>query len=191
MKASHRYVMISGIPGCGKTTLGRALAQHLDAPYLDKDAFLEALFEESGCPDEETRQRLSRLADRRFKTAALGHPLAVLDSFWRNPSAKTNSGTPSSWLTGREIGSVEVCCSCPPALAAIRFLERRRHDGHFDSAWDHGSLVAQSRQLMSAFPLRVGATFEVDTTDLVHARLLARQVQLALDFQQSAEPRPE
>ena len=37
--ASGRVVVVFGVSGCGKTTLGRALAQSLEATFLDADDF--------------------------------------------------------------------------------------------------------------------------------------------------------
>ena len=37
--ACGRVVVVFGVSGCGKTTLGRALAQSLDATFLDADDF--------------------------------------------------------------------------------------------------------------------------------------------------------
>ena len=91
MAASHRFVVVSGVPGSGKTTVGRALAGLLGSPYLDKDQFLKTLFDGLVCPDEETRHRLSRAADGEFKAEALSCTTAVLDSFWRHPLADTHS----------------------------------------------------------------------------------------------------
>jgi hypothetical protein len=188
MTVSHRFVVVSGIPGCGKSTVGRALAEHLDIPYLDKDEILESLFYGLECPDEETRHRLSRAADQKFQAKALSCTKAVLDSFWRHPSADTRSGTPSGWLIAPEVHSVEVLCRCPPELAATRFLKRTRHVGHLDSAWTHASLVAQSQALLHRLPLGVGALIEVDTTDTFDPKQLATRVRLALDVQHTVEP---
>jgi shikimate kinase len=38
-------VVVSGLPGSGKTTLGRRLAQALNLPLIDKDDILDRLFE--------------------------------------------------------------------------------------------------------------------------------------------------
>lgn len=59
MTVSHRFVIISGVPGCGKSTVGRELAKHLNVPYFDKDDILESLFGELECANEEMRHRLS------------------------------------------------------------------------------------------------------------------------------------
>lgn len=176
-----RFVVVSGIPGSGKSTLGRALAEHLGLPYLGKDAMLEALFDDVQCSDEETRHRLSREADRAFERVARSHSRAVLDSFWRHSRDDTDSGTPSAWLTVPEIHAVEVFCSCDPELAATRFLNRRRHHGHIDTAWDHASLVAQSRRLLNMLPLGVGTLIRLDTTNSFDTTSLAERVRIALD----------
>ncbi len=34
-------IYLIGLPGCGKTTLGRQLAQHLNVPFIDLDAEIE------------------------------------------------------------------------------------------------------------------------------------------------------
>jgi cytidylate kinase len=181
MTASNRFVVISGIPGCGKSTIGLALANRLDSPHLNKDDFLDSILDGIECPNEETRHRLSRAADQAFERAARSCAMAVLDSFWRHPAADITSGTPSKWLVAPEIHAVEVFCNCPPELAATRFLGRLRHKGHLDPAWSHESLVAQSRELLRALPLGVGTLIEVDTTDSVDADLLARRVRIALE----------
>jgi predicted kinase len=177
----HRFIVVSGIPGCGKSTLGEALAENLDFPYLDKDAILERLLDEVGCFDEKTRHRLSRAADRKFEITALSLSNAVLDSFWRHPRAQTTSGTSSTWLTASDVHTVEILCSCAPELAATRYLDRKRHPGHLDSARSHSSLVAQSLELVRMLPLGVGPLIAVDTTDTVDTSELAERVRIALD----------
>jgi adenylate kinase family enzyme len=39
------YVIVTGLPASGKTTLAIALSSELGFEHLDKDAFLEALFD--------------------------------------------------------------------------------------------------------------------------------------------------
>jgi predicted kinase len=41
---SSTWVIFAGLPGTGKSSLARALAEHLDAAILDKDRVREALF---------------------------------------------------------------------------------------------------------------------------------------------------
>lgn len=56
------FVVISGLPASGKTTIGQALARCLDVDHLDKDVFLEALFGREEIIDLDRRRTLSRVA---------------------------------------------------------------------------------------------------------------------------------
>jgi predicted kinase len=49
--------VISGLPGSGKSTLARCLVPLLDIPVIDKDDFLERLFESQGPGDAPRRRR--------------------------------------------------------------------------------------------------------------------------------------
>jgi len=42
-----RHLVLIGLPGAGKTTVGRALARRLRRPFVDLDAEIEQLFEKS------------------------------------------------------------------------------------------------------------------------------------------------
>ncbi|SED18936.1 shikimate kinase [Streptomyces sp. TLI_105] len=46
------FVIVSGLPASGKTTLGRRLATGLGLPLVDKDAILEFLYGSLGVGDE-------------------------------------------------------------------------------------------------------------------------------------------
>ena len=59
------FVVVSGLPGAGKSTIGRVLADQLRVPCLDKDDFLDRLLENSSDPQKE-RATLSRSADASF-----------------------------------------------------------------------------------------------------------------------------
>ena len=91
------FVVVTGLPGAGKTTVGRALAVELGVPLLDKDDILEDLLDRSSDPATQ-RPELSRAADAIFIEHAKLQPAAVLVSFWRRPELSTTSGTPTEWL---------------------------------------------------------------------------------------------
>ena len=59
------FVVVSGLPGAGKSTIGRVLADQLQVPCLDKDDFLDRLLKNSSDPQRE-RATLSRSADALF-----------------------------------------------------------------------------------------------------------------------------
>ncbi len=133
--ATRRFVVVSGLPGGGKSTLARPLAPLLGLPVVDKDDRLEALFADraEGAPliERNDRQRLSQAADEKFRARALASDGALLVSFWRRAALSSTSGTPTDWLA--DLGPItEVWCDCPPATAAERFVRRRRHPGRPD-----------------------------------------------------------
>lgn len=155
---------MSGLPGSGKTTLGRGLARALDLPLLDKDEILEGLFDSLGIGDAEWRSRLSRAADEVLRRLAMESGGAILASFWRHPQSTSASGTPTAWLNSLPGPIIEVQCVCRPAAAAERFLSRQRHRGHLDEQKRYEDVVAHFNQLEALGHLGVGALIRVDTS---------------------------
>ena len=74
--------MISGLPGSGKSTLGRELAAKLDLAFIDKDDILDQLFESRGVGDGEWRRALSRESDALLQSTAMASARAVIVSHW-------------------------------------------------------------------------------------------------------------
>ena len=62
IEMQRRFVVVSGIPGCGKTTVARRLSPLLHLPVIDKDDILDALFASKGVGDSDWRKTLSREA---------------------------------------------------------------------------------------------------------------------------------
>jgi cytidylate kinase len=163
----RRFVVLSGLPASGKTTLGRRLAHALGLPLLDKDEILEALFDDLGVGDAEWRNRLSRSADVVLQRLADQSAGAVLASFWRHPQVTAESGTPTGWLSALPGKIVEVQCVCSPVVAAERFSTRKRHEGHLDRHRGRDELVADFVRLAALGPLGLGPRVLVDTGQAV------------------------
>ena len=159
----NRFIVVSGLPASGKSMLGRAVADSLCLPLLDKDEILEALFESLGVGDSEWRSTLSRAADEELRRQACASPGAVIASWWRHPLSPVNSGTPTEWLASLPGELVELHCVCSPSTAATRFVARQRHAGHLDSQRAHAAVYASLEQQASLGPLRVGRVIEVST----------------------------
>lgn len=172
----RRFIVISGIPASGKTALGRQLALALGLPLLDKDEILEALFDGLGTGDAEWRNRLSRSADAVLQRLAGQTAGAVLVSFWRHPQVTAESGTPTGWISALPGKVVEVHCACPPAIAAERFLARKRHDGHLDRDKHGDDLIADFVRLAALGPLGIGPVVGMDTGRAVDLDGVLRQV---------------
>ena len=166
---------MSGLPGSGKTTLGRGLGQVLDLPVFDKDEILEAAFGD-GTPGSSTeRSRLSRCADVTFRELALASSGAVLVSFWRRRELSTESGTPTDWLEGLP-NVVEVYCVCSPSTAAARFVARTRHPGHGDATKARAHVAEQFALLHRVGPLGIGRIVEINTESAVDVEAIAAAV---------------
>ncbi|HSK80831.1 MAG TPA: AAA family ATPase [Thermoanaerobaculia bacterium] len=162
-RLTERYVIVTGLPASGKSTLGHAVAAALGLPMLDKDEILEALFDSLGVGDAEWRKRLSRAADEVLRRQALHSHGAVIASWWRHPASHEESGTPSEWLRSLPGALLELHCACKPEVAAERFLARKRHEGHLDRFKSHTEILAGFRQLATLGPLGVGRVVEVNT----------------------------
>lgn len=161
---SSRFVVVSGLPGSGKTTLARKLAPSLSLPVVDKDQILDRLFESKGVGDAMWRRALSRESDLILEREATSSDGAILVSFWRVPGMTPDSGTPTGWLKNISGIVVNVRCICDPELAAERFLQRKRHPGHLDSRASYQELLATFRNLSRLAPLGIGPRIEVDTS---------------------------
>ena len=162
------FVVLTGLPASGKTTLGRALSDSLHLPFMDKDDVLETLFDALGAESPDDRARLSRASDAVLESMAVASHGAVLASFWRRPRLSITSGTPSEWLTTLESDAVvEVLCECDPAVAAERFARRQRHPGHFDHRFAEDELRSGFEQLVNEGPLFGSSPVRVDTSGSV------------------------
>ena len=62
MKSKSKYslIVITGLPGTGKTTLGRKLAKELNIPLISKDDIKELLFNDLGWKDREWSKKIGR-----------------------------------------------------------------------------------------------------------------------------------
>ena len=169
------FVLISGLPGSGKTTLGRRLAPALNLPLIDKDDILDRLFESKGVGDAAWRRTLSRESDVILQQEATSSNGAILASFWRLPGMPPDSGTPTDWLDALSHRVVNVHCACKLEVATSRFLQRRRHPGHLDGESSFADVLVSLQKLSQLPPLGIGQRIDVDTSqepnlaDVVHA----------------------
>ncbi|MEM8618547.1 MAG: AAA family ATPase [Actinomycetota bacterium] len=175
MATAPDLIVVSGLPGAGKSTVGRVIADRIGATFLDKDDFLEALLDTDDAP----RQVLSRRADEHFLDAVASAPTAVAVSFWRRSEVSATSGTPiDRFPADRHV--IEVWCDCPVHTAHARFFARSRHSGHGDDRRNRAETLEQLQRLAELGPLRLGPLIRVDTNAPLDADWLVRQLDIAL-----------
>ncbi|MEF9883472.1 AAA family ATPase [Streptomyces sp. P9-A4] len=189
----NAFVVVSGLPASGKSTIAHGLATRLGLPVLDKDVILESLYDSLGVGDHSWRHRLSRAANDVLYALAADAGRAVLVNWWHRDTAPDRLRALGGTL-------VEVFCACDPALVTERFRTRERHPGHLDhelgpqqlrdrvAAWAArpGPLGLGPARTPGARPLVVDTNRPVDAASLAR---LAHEVRLALPAP-GAGPRP-
>jgi len=175
------FVIVSGLPGSGKTTLAGRLAPALGLPLIDKDDILERLFESEGTGDAVWRRKLSRQSDDLLRAEASASMGAVLSSFWHVPGMNGDSGTPTGWLFALSKVIVNVRCLCPAAVAATRFMNRQRHPGHLDSRRTYTEVLESIEVLDRLGPSSIGETIDVDTSRAVMPDVVVGEIRNVIE----------
>lgn len=123
------FVVVSGPPASGKSTLAPRLAHDLGLPLVAKDTIKDALMSVLSVPDVESSRQIGRAAVAAMLAVAAESPIgAVIESnFYRSVAVGDLRRLPGS--------VVEVFCRCDQAIASARYQSRAgtRHAGHFDA----------------------------------------------------------
>jgi predicted kinase len=131
---TRTFVIVSGPPGSGKTTLALALAPALGLPLIAKDTIKEALMSVLPVPDADSSRRLGRASVAALCAVAAQSQGAVLESVWH----RSRSRPDLQQLAGPK---VEVFCHCPAGVAAARYAGRTgRAPGHLDALRTAGEI---------------------------------------------------
>jgi predicted kinase len=169
------YVVISGSPGSGKTTLARQVAQTLGLPLIAKDTIKEALMPVIDVPDVDTSRKLGKAAVAALYAVAAEAGHGVLESAWHRHRAMSD-------LAALPGAIVEVFCRCDQDLAHACYVSRSatRVAGHFDG----DRLPAESWNDDVAKPIAGGwPVIEVDTSTPVDVAALIARVEAVLSVQ--------
>jgi len=144
------YVIVTGPPASGKSTLAPVLAAELGLPLLAKDTIKAGLVEALGAESLDESHRLGRAAVRALLALAAQNDGGVLDSVWVD---REQAIADLAVLPGQV---VEVFCRCDQELLEERYAARG-HDLErpVEELWDDGLL----RPLGGPWPV-----IEVDTT---------------------------
>lgn len=169
-------IIVNGMPGSGKSTIGAALAEVLGCPFLSKDRIKEPLADIAG-PMIESRPLGAIAMETMWSMARAVENGVVLDAVWVTPESR-------DFLT-RGLGTagspraVEVWCHVDRETADERLRERYepdapvRHEVHGDLAsildtWDALGPTAGPTGLMPVV--------HVDTTKPYDVGVLVQEI---------------
>ncbi len=163
------FIIITGLPGTGKTTLGRKLAKELQLPFICKDDIKELLFDGLGWKDREWSKKIGGASyDMLYYVTELllkaEKSLIIETNF--NPEFANQK-----LLELKEkyhFAPVQIRCFADGEVLFERFKQRAkstdRHPGHVD-----GGSLEEFRPILLQGKIEAlsmgGETLDVDTTD--------------------------
>lgn len=168
---SHKkLIIISGLPGTGKTTISKRIANEYQIPVLNRDGLKEVLFDSLGWSDREWSRKLGKasyallyeLMERLFQY----QDRLIVES---NFNAKFDLEPLQKIIGKYDLSTLQIVCHAEGEILWKRFQKRsesgERHPGHVDS----GNYAEFKELLMNghtyeSLPLK-GEVLRVDTTD--------------------------
>jgi glucokinase len=159
-------IVVTGLPGSGKTTLGRRLSTHLGLPLLTLDSVKEAIVDRLDVADRFAVRAAAREVLARIIPDC---PRGCLIDIWVNPVR--DHGEVRDALRGLgEARFVEIVCTVSADLAIKRYAGRPRHRAHLPA--DQGTIDRITEAAPMIGPLGLGPTRAVDTSQEVDLEAL-------------------
>ena len=167
------YVVVSGAPASGKSTLARRLAPTLGLPLLAKDTLKDGLLRVLEAPDVATSEQLGRASVEALLAVAAEAGSCLIESVWHRSRAVGQLSRLPGTL-------VELFCSVPADVLRQRYHDRSgsRLAGYFDAVRTPETLwnADTNEPVAGGWPvLTVDTAGEVDVAALAHQVRAARR----------------
>ncbi len=151
-------VVVTGVPGSGKTTLASALAIALNVPLLSLDAMKEHLYDGGVGAQDPYGLRLAAEAELVAQLSATAGTVVV--DIWIAPRRDTERVTALLEQQGKDI--VELICRVPADIAVSRYAGRQRTVPHLPP--DEPTLQRIRDAVDVLKPMGIGTGIELDTS---------------------------
>jgi predicted kinase len=165
-------VVVTGMPGAGKTTLAKSLCDELRLPLIVRDEIKERLYDILGTGDIERSNRLGSasfglLFDFAAALLESGTDVIIEANFFRGAEPQF-----SALPTHR---AVQIHCTAPLDVLVSRYTGRLRHYGHRDA--EKALLLRERFENGVHGPLDLaGQVIEVDTSTGIDMSVIADDV---------------
>ncbi len=136
-------IIINGLPGVGKTTLGKRIANEFGLPFISKDNIKDLLFKNLGWEDREWSQKLGGVSFELMYHFA--ETLLIAQKSFMIETAFRTSFATAQFATIREkhpFHPIQIICKANHKTCYDRFHKRatsgKRHPGHVDqnTSWE-------------------------------------------------------
>ncbi len=175
-------VVVTGVPGAGKTTLARGLSRQLDLPLLSLDLVKDALYPE--LPDVD-RADLRRATGAVIWDLLADAPGGAVVDIWLEP--RRDAGVLAAGLARAGVTTVvELLCQVPPAVAVSRYASRVRTAVHLPADQETLARIRNAAEIIALHELGPGRL--VDTTRPVDIARLAVWVRTAAETAEASTP---
>jgi len=162
-----KLIIINGLPGTGKTTIAKPLAEQLGFPLVSKDTIKEFLFDTIGVGDREWSKTLGKVSSEFLYSLAdellsKGHSV-IIESAFEPIYAQPNI---QKYIDLYHPEVFEIYCTTEKEVRRKRFEERNesglRHAGH----QDHTNYLSEDdEEPTNKFaPINIGLLKKIDTT---------------------------
>lgn len=169
-------IIVNGLPGTGKSTLAKKLADELSLPIIMKDGIKEFLFDALGTKDRAWSGELGKFSYKYLYELTdfmleNGHSVIIENAFER----KYSKPAIQQIIEKNKPDNVyEIYCFTDATTRRNRYKERNesgnRHIGHVD----HLNYLSDSdpEPTEKYAPLDVGALTKIDTTDFKNVKTM-------------------